>query len=161
MLEFVEAKPSIHCRFIDMTDQFRSGPPSPEEIQRQMADFMKQHFPNMGFFNRPQTAGESGDESAPVEPKGPEFFFDKKPRDVEPKSGSTTSATSDPLIFTSSISVHSDKSSDARISYVPGVSDERRNVPVAGLGRTYDGVNHRKGSPAGMTSGWSFFNVFA
>ena len=48
-----------------------------------MADFMRQHFPNVGIFNKPQAA--TGGETPPSEeePKTPEVFFEKKPRDVK------------------------------------------------------------------------------
>ena len=61
-----------------------NGPPNPEEFQRQMADFMRQHFPNVGLFNRPQQASGGGEPPAPPEePNTPEMFFEKKPREVK------------------------------------------------------------------------------
>ena len=61
-----------------------SGPPSPEEFQRQMSDFMRQHFPGATSFFRPQ-AGSDGTEtgSERSSKKGEEFRFEKKPRDVK------------------------------------------------------------------------------
>lgn len=60
----------------------RSGP-SPEEFQKQMTDFMRQHFPNVPFF-RPQPGGsQSGDSSGGQRGQTGDFQFDKKPRDVK------------------------------------------------------------------------------
>jgi ATP-dependent protease Clp ATPase subunit len=61
-----------------------SGPPNPEEFQRQMADFMRQHFPGATSFFRPQAgseATETGSERGPK--KAEEFRFEKKPREVK------------------------------------------------------------------------------
>jgi ATP-dependent Clp protease ATP-binding subunit ClpX len=69
---------------MSMSKRLRSGPPTPEEFQRQMADFMRQHFPNVSMFRQPQSGSGSSSEPAPArEHTGPEFFFDKKPRDVK------------------------------------------------------------------------------
>jgi endopeptidase Clp ATP-binding regulatory subunit ClpX len=62
----------------------QSGPPTPEEFQRQLQELMKQHFPGASFpiFGRPQkeetepAASDTGEESEPFE-----FAF--KPRDVK------------------------------------------------------------------------------
>src|SRR3954470_11312068 len=60
-----------------------NGPPVPEELQRQMSEFMRQHFPNVSFF-RPQTGQGASGESNTAEPRsGASFQFDKKPRDVK------------------------------------------------------------------------------
>lgn len=61
-----------------------NGPINPEEFQRQMGEFMRQHFPNANFFNRAQPGGGS-EPPAPAEEeeKTPEMFFEKKPRDVK------------------------------------------------------------------------------
>lgn len=48
-----------------------------------MADFVKQHFPNVGFFNKSQTAGEGSESSAPKTTPARQFEFDKKPREVK------------------------------------------------------------------------------
>ena len=59
---------------------FRSGPPSPEEFQRQLADFMRKHFPgvtNPAF----ATAGDDGAEAPPSAEE--QFDFTYKPRDVK------------------------------------------------------------------------------
>src|SRR6188474_247742 len=60
-----------------------SGPPSPEEFQRQMSDFMRQHFPGATSFFRPQPGGDSTETGSGSSKKDGEFQFDKKPRDVK------------------------------------------------------------------------------
>ena len=66
-----------------MTRRFASGPPSPEEFQKQMADFMRQHLPNLSFF-RPQTgSGTSSETPTDNQRSAGSFSFDKKPRDVK------------------------------------------------------------------------------
>ncbi len=67
-----------------MSKRVLSGPPTPEEFQRQMADFMRQHFPGATSFFRPQPGGEqteTGSERSGR--KDGEFRFEKKPRDVK------------------------------------------------------------------------------
>jgi ATP-dependent Clp protease ATP-binding subunit ClpX len=60
-----------------------NGPPTPEEFQKQVSDFMRQHLQGVrvGAFNKATAAGAS----TPTEerPPEPEFRFDKKPRDVK------------------------------------------------------------------------------
>lgn len=66
-----------------MTRRIVSGPPTPEEFQKQMAEFMKQHLPNLSFF-RPQTGNSGSSESGGEKSNsGGNFTFDKKPRDVK------------------------------------------------------------------------------
>src|ERR1051325_5487231 len=66
-----------------MSKEFVAGPTSPEEFQKQMTDFMRQHLPNLSFF-RPQPAGGSTGPGEPAkEPPSPAFLFEKKPRDVK------------------------------------------------------------------------------
>ena len=61
-----------------------SGPPSPEEFQRQMTDFMRQHFPNASSFFKPQTGSDSTEPPSSTDTSDPKNFrFDKKPRDVK------------------------------------------------------------------------------
>ncbi len=60
-----------------------NGPPSPEEFQRQLTEFMRQHFHEAsgGTASKPDfdvSAGSDGPEAA-----GSEFKFDYKPRDVK------------------------------------------------------------------------------
>jgi ATP-dependent Clp protease ATP-binding subunit ClpX len=59
-----------------------NGPLSPEEFQRQLTDFMRQHFQTLGA--KPSTKTDTF--GAPEEPVGSpeaEFHFDKKPREVK------------------------------------------------------------------------------
>jgi ATP-dependent Clp protease ATP-binding subunit ClpX len=66
-----------------MAESFRNGPPTPEEFQRQMADFMRQHFQNLRV--APSTRAETTDTTGQVQEKtdGPELRFDQKPREVK------------------------------------------------------------------------------
>jgi ATP-dependent Clp protease ATP-binding subunit ClpX len=57
--------------------------PTPEEFQRQMADFMRQHFPNIPFFARTQTGNNQSEPPSSESKPAPLFEFDKKPRDVK------------------------------------------------------------------------------
>ena len=59
----------------------RNGPPSPEEFQRQLAEFMRQHFP--GVTNPKFATDAGGDGEEPALPSGGEFQFAYKPRDVK------------------------------------------------------------------------------
>src|SRR2546430_4289692 len=65
--------------------QVLNGPPSPEEFQRRLQEFMSQHFPGgtmSGFIPRPETSDPPEKrESEPAD--GPDFRFDFKPRDVK------------------------------------------------------------------------------
>jgi ATP-dependent Clp protease ATP-binding subunit ClpX len=62
-----------------------NGPSTPEDFQRQLQEFMRQHFPgsNVSVFSKPQAQDS---EPAPTEP-GPtpeeEFKFNYKPREVK------------------------------------------------------------------------------
>jgi endopeptidase Clp ATP-binding regulatory subunit ClpX len=65
-----------------MIDTVRNGPPSPEEFQRQVAEFMRQHFQNAR--SRPAGEGEKasgGDVNAPLKPE--QFEFNYKPREIK------------------------------------------------------------------------------
>jgi len=59
----------------------RSGPPSPDEFQRQLAEFMKQNFP--GVTNPKFATEESGDGGETPAQANDEFQFARKPRDVK------------------------------------------------------------------------------
>jgi ATP-dependent Clp protease ATP-binding subunit ClpX len=67
-----------------MQTPLRNGPPSPEEFQRQLSDFMRQHFPSgqVKVFTRPDDDHGHNDEPA-GEHKEDGFHFDYKPRDVK------------------------------------------------------------------------------
>src|SRR5215472_11064480 len=64
-----------------MTKPFTSGPPSPEEFQRQLSDFVRQHFQQA----RPQAAQAEGSGAEGHEKKAPaeQFEFNRKPREVK------------------------------------------------------------------------------
>jgi endopeptidase Clp ATP-binding regulatory subunit ClpX len=63
-----------------MENQFFNGPPSPEEFQRQLQEFMRQHFAGAA----PGKTDLSGAPEVPIEQEqNKDFSFDKKPRDVK------------------------------------------------------------------------------
>ncbi len=66
-----------------MTKPLLNGPPSPEEFQRQLSDFVRQHFQGArnAPFTQPETSGssESGEKRATTD----QFQFNYKPRDVK------------------------------------------------------------------------------
>src|ERR1051325_10111267 len=59
-----------------------SGPPSPEEFQRQLSDFVRQHF-QQARGSAPQAEASGPHESAEPKPKSDAFTFDYKPRQVK------------------------------------------------------------------------------
>src|SRR5580658_4929197 len=59
-----------------MEKRFFNGPPTPEEFQRQLQEFMRQHLAG-ATPGKPDLSG--ADDSTP----GKDFSFDKKPRDVK------------------------------------------------------------------------------
>ena len=60
-----------------------NGPPSPEEFQRRLSEFMRQHFPGPGGGAYSQ-ADASSSEDGTRDPDGQDGFrFDYKPRDVK------------------------------------------------------------------------------
>jgi ATP-dependent Clp protease ATP-binding subunit ClpX len=60
---------------------FHSGPPSPEDFQRRLTDFMRQHLPGTSF-GAASRSEEPPDETQ-TKDKEPAFKFDYKPRDVK------------------------------------------------------------------------------
>jgi endopeptidase Clp ATP-binding regulatory subunit ClpX len=64
-----------------MRTGFHSGPPSPEEFQRRLSEFMRQHLSGSTGTPRP-ASDESADDSPPQE-KEPDFNFNYKPREVK------------------------------------------------------------------------------
>src|SRR5947208_14111903 len=66
-----------------MRKTFFNGPLSPEEFQRQLQEFMRQHFPSgkASLFTKGETPEAPG--NAEAETKAGEFKFDYKPRDVK------------------------------------------------------------------------------
>jgi ATP-dependent Clp protease ATP-binding subunit ClpX len=63
-----------------MRKGFFSGPPSPEEFQRQLQEFMRQHLSTMPL---PKNDLSGSAETPSPEPPPGEFSFDRKPRDVK------------------------------------------------------------------------------
>jgi endopeptidase Clp ATP-binding regulatory subunit ClpX len=63
-----------------MPKRISSGPTSPEEFQRQMQEFVRQHLAG-GSMPKPETTGAA--ESPPPAPPEQEFLFNKTPRDVK------------------------------------------------------------------------------
>ena len=61
-----------------------SGPPSPEEFQRQLQAFIRQHFPagTTPNFTRPDTS-HPPEKADPDAPPPADFEFNYKPRDVK------------------------------------------------------------------------------
>jgi ATP-dependent Clp protease ATP-binding subunit ClpX len=66
-----------------MKNPILSGPPTPEEFQRQLAEYMRQHFQRAGAQPTPETTDASGTETAEKEAKADQFEFKYKPRDVK------------------------------------------------------------------------------
>src|SRR5437667_2518119 len=66
-----------------MQKQIYSGPPSPEEFQRQLQPFMRQHFPagTAPNFAGPDTS--HAPDKADPDAQPPDFEFNYKPRDVK------------------------------------------------------------------------------
>src|SRR3989475_8463438 len=66
-----------------MQKQIYSGPPSPEEFQRQLQAFMRQHFPagTAPNFAGPDTS--HAPDKADPDARQPDFEFNYKPRDVK------------------------------------------------------------------------------
>src|SRR5215831_10717220 len=64
-----------------MHKQIHNGPPSPDEIQRQLAEFMRQQFQNARDQTKSETA--SAGESSGGESKPDAFEFAYKPRDIK------------------------------------------------------------------------------
>jgi endopeptidase Clp ATP-binding regulatory subunit ClpX len=64
-----------------MSKPFVSGPQSPEEFQRQLSDFVRQHFQSARVAAQPE--GASTAETTETPPKAEQFEFAHKPRDVK------------------------------------------------------------------------------
>lgn len=60
-----------------------SGPPNPEEFQRQMAEFMRQHFQNPSGSPGTRSDFDTAVDSPEKAPEEKAFKFDYKPRDVK------------------------------------------------------------------------------
>jgi ATP-dependent Clp protease ATP-binding subunit ClpX len=59
-----------------------NGPPSPEDFQRQLQEFMKQHFSGSPFAGRAEPSATTPGEPE-SKPEQTTFTFDKKPRDLK------------------------------------------------------------------------------
>ena len=67
-----------------MSTLFRGGPPSPEEFQKQLSEFMRQHFPGGTSGATATEPEEDSTESSGGREASDELFqFDRKPRDVK------------------------------------------------------------------------------
>jgi endopeptidase Clp ATP-binding regulatory subunit ClpX len=64
-----------------MPNTIYNGPPSPEEFQRQLQEFMRQHLAG-GSMPKPDSTG-AAESQPPAPPPEQEFLFDKTPRDVK------------------------------------------------------------------------------
>jgi ATP-dependent Clp protease ATP-binding subunit ClpX len=74
----------VGARSPDMNRTPINGPPSPEEFQRQLQEFMRQHFPAAPATRpTPQPAGSEPPAEPPHEAGPRTFEFDSKPRDVK------------------------------------------------------------------------------
>src|SRR5258706_8865286 len=60
-----------------------AGPPSPEEFQRQLQEFMRQHFPGSSAAAISRSETVRATETPAFEGTTDEFKFDYKPRDVK------------------------------------------------------------------------------
>src|SRR2546421_12202893 len=61
----------------------RSGPPTPEELQRQLQDLMRQHFQSGPTIFSKMAAKQSEPEEPPKSSDEDAFNFEHKPRDVK------------------------------------------------------------------------------
>src|SRR5437773_7847935 len=62
---------------------FLNGPPTPEEFQRQLSDFVRQHFHSARATAAAQPEGAETAEGQPKPPKAEDFEFDYTPREVK------------------------------------------------------------------------------
>src|ERR1700719_201147 len=68
---------------LSMSEEFSGGPPSPEEFQRQLSDFVRQHFQSGRGAASAQPEGAGGPGSTEASQKPDPFDFKQKPRDVK------------------------------------------------------------------------------
>src|SRR5512139_1976071 len=66
-----------------MSDTFSSAPPSPEEFQKRLSEFMRQHFKSPGAGPFPYTGTPVGAEPSPAETSEEAFKFDYRPKEVK------------------------------------------------------------------------------
>lgn len=68
---------------IYMTHPHTNGPTPPEEFQRQLSEFMRQHFHGVGSSPLPKSDVDVTSDATESKPDGEEFKFDYKPRDIK------------------------------------------------------------------------------
>lgn len=69
---------------LNVKERVSSGPPTPEEFQRQLSDFVRQHFQGGRAAPFAQPEGTPGPDVADQQPKKPDpFAFKYKPKDVK------------------------------------------------------------------------------
>jgi ATP-dependent Clp protease ATP-binding subunit ClpX len=66
-----------------MSTPLQNGPPSAEELQKQMTDFMRQHFANARGTPFAKFDSAPSGEGPAQEPDKPQFQFNRKPREVK------------------------------------------------------------------------------
>ena len=66
-----------------MKKSISNGPLSPEEFQRQLSDFVRQHFQNTRAASSEAAADQSGNDRDPAEAGPGDFEFNYKPREVK------------------------------------------------------------------------------
>lgn len=66
-----------------MSKTLLNGPPSPEDFQRQISDFMRQHFQNVPPQAGTETDNAGGAEAKPTRLTPEQFDFHYKPREIK------------------------------------------------------------------------------
>jgi ATP-dependent protease Clp ATPase subunit len=66
-----------------MQQKIVNGPPSPDELQRQLAEFMRQQFQSARDQSKPEPAAAGSGEGSGGESKIDAFEFAHKPRDIK------------------------------------------------------------------------------
>ena len=66
-----------------MSNAFFDGPPTPEEFQRQLTEFMRRHFQNVGGATGTKPDFGISTEAEEAQETKNDFKFDYKPRDIK------------------------------------------------------------------------------
>ncbi|MDB6131130.1 MAG: clpX, partial [Verrucomicrobiales bacterium] len=66
-----------------MNEVLRNGPPTPEELQRQLQEFMKTQFGGGAFFAKPEGGPTDAPISSERENRTPGFDFNRTPKEVK------------------------------------------------------------------------------
>src|SRR5512139_3607575 len=66
-----------------MNSSIYSGPPTPEDFQRQLTEFMRQHLQRPGAQPTPEPADAGAPEATAPKAKADQFEFKYKPREVK------------------------------------------------------------------------------